>query len=41
MSVSHLEFAHGGVRGFFDSLRILYELPVELVLGVLKGIRYI
>jgi hypothetical protein len=33
-------FAQSSWRWFFDSLRILYEIPVELVLGVLKGIRY-
>jgi len=41
MSLPVAMFAHPFMGGFFDSLRILYELPVELVLGVLKGIRYI
>lgn len=40
MLLSQCGFAQSTWRWFFDSLRILYEIPVELVLGVLKGIRY-
>ena len=34
-------FAQEWLRWFFDSLSILYQFPVDLVLGVIKGIRYI